>query len=58
MAPKKMGRPTDSPKIFNAKIRLSAEDMTMIEFCMEKTGKTKAEIIRIGIREVYRQLKK
>ena len=55
---KKMGRPTDDPKVFNAKIRLSSEDEKMLEYCIARTGKTKADIIRMGIKEIFRQLQK
>ena len=50
---KKMGRPTDSPKNYRESFRLSEADMQKIKFCMEKTGKSKTEIIRMGIEEVY-----
>lgn len=55
MAPK-MGRPTDDPKTLNTRIRLSPEDVRRLEYCAEKTGQTKAEIIRQGIRAVYDRL--
>ena len=53
---KKMGRPTDSPKNYRESFRLSEADMQKIKFCMEKTGKSKTEIIRMGIEEVYQML--
>lgn len=56
MSPK--GRPTDDPKTLSTRIRLSENDIKMLEYCSSKTGKTKAEIIRIGIKEVYESLKK
>lgn len=56
MSPK--GRPTDNPKILNTRIRLSEEDVKRLEFCAQKTGLTKSEIIRQGIKEVYERLKK
>jgi predicted DNA-binding protein len=52
------GRPTDNPKILNTRIRLSEEDVKRLEFCAQKTGLTKSEIIRQGIKEVYERLKK
>ena len=33
-------------------------DIDMLEFCCKKTGETKAEIIRQGIKTVYENLKK
>lgn len=52
------GRPTNDPKNLNTRIRLSDEDVSMLDFCCEKTGKKKSEIIRMGIRQVYEELKK
>ena len=56
MSPK--GRPTDNPKTLSTRIRLSEEDVRMLEFCAKETGLTKAEIIRQGIQEVYNKVKK
>lgn len=56
MSPK--GRPTDDPKTLSTRIRLSEEDVQRLEYCAEKTGMTKSEIIRLGIKEVYEELKK
>ena len=52
------GRPTDDHKTLSTRIRLSEEDIKRLEYCSEKTGLTKAEIIRQGIKEVYEKLKK
>lgn len=51
------GRPTDDPKVLNTRVRMSEEDIKLMEFCCKKTGLTKAEIIRMGIREVYNKVK-
>ncbi len=51
------GRPTDDPKKLNTRVRLSDEDVKRLEYCAEKTGLTKAEIIRMGIKEVYEKVK-
>ncbi|MDE5859752.1 MAG: ribbon-helix-helix domain-containing protein, partial [Oscillospiraceae bacterium] len=48
MSPK--GRPTNDPKTLNTRIRLSKDDVKRLEYCAEKTGLTKAEIIRQGIK--------
>ena len=53
----KMGRPTDNPKNNNTRIRMSDEDVKMLEYCVEHTGKSKSDIIRAGIKEVYNKLK-
>lgn len=52
------GRPTDNPKTLSTRIRLSDEDVEMLEYCANKTGKTKADIIRQGIRVIYESLQK
>nr|DAV12969.1 MAG TPA: hypothetical protein [Caudoviricetes sp.] len=48
-----MGRPTTNPKELNTRIRLSHEDVDMLESCSKKLGVTKAEVIRKGIKMVY-----
>lgn len=57
MSPK-TGRPTDNPKNLSTRIRMSEDDIQRLEFCCEKLGKTKAEIIRMGIQKVYEELQK
>lgn len=54
----KLGRPTNDPKILNTRIRLSAADVERLEFCAEKTGLNKSDIIRMGIQKVYEELAK
>jgi len=53
----KPGKRTDDPKIFQTRIRMSEEDLMYLEYCVEKTGRPKAEIIRDGIKKVYWELK-
>lgn len=57
MSPK-MGRPTDNPKNYNTRIRMSDEDVRILNECCKATGFTKSEVIRQGIREVYAKIKK
>lgn len=52
-----MGRPTNDPKNLMIKFRISNEDAEKLEFCSQKTGQTKSEIIRQGINEVYTKIK-
>lgn len=52
----KMGRPTDNPKTNQMRIRMSDEDVFMIEYCCNNTGLTKADVIRLGIKKVYEEL--
>lgn len=51
------GRPTTDPKKHETRIRMSDEDLKLLEICCQKTGLTKAEVIRQGIREVYAKVK-
>ncbi len=50
------GRPTDNPKALSTRVRLSQEDIDRLEYCAEKTGQSKADIIRQGIKSVYDSL--
>lgn len=52
------GRPTDNPKKHETRIRMSDKDIEMLEYCCEHTGKTKADVIREGIKKVYDELTK
>ena len=52
------GRPTSEPKTHETRIRMSDEDVRILEICCQKTGLTKADVIRQGIREVYERVKK
>ena len=51
------GRPTSDTKTHETRIRMSDEDIRLLEICCQKTGMTKAEEIRQGIREVYEKVK-
>lgn len=51
------GRPTDNPKKISMPVRLSEDDIRRLEYCSDKTGKSKAEIIRIGIEKVYNEIR-
>ncbi len=52
------GRPTDEPKTLSTRIRLSEEDVAMLEYCSKETGMKKSELIRLGIKKVYEETKK
>ncbi len=52
------GRPTDNPKKHETRIRMSDDDIKILEYCSQITGKTKADIIREGIRKVYEEIKR
>lgn len=52
------GRPTTDPKTKQMPIRFSADDIMKLEYCSKKTGKSQAEIVRIGVDKVYKKLKR
>ena len=52
----KMGRPTDNPKDNSYRIRMSDEDLRKLNVCCEKTGMSKADVIRLGIFKVYQEV--
>lgn len=54
---KKMGRPTNNPKKYDTRIRMTEEEIEILNFCAEKMGMTKADVIRTGIRKVYEEIK-
>lgn len=56
MSPK--GRPTNDPKTGRFEIRTTQEEERMLKYCCEATGKKRTDIVRMGIRKVYEELKK
>lgn len=50
------GRPTNDPKNNQYRIRLSDKEVEMLEFCCEKTGLSKSDIVRRGIEKVYKEV--
>jgi len=52
------GRPTDEPKSNWTGFRLSDKDIEKLNFCVEQTGMSKAEIVRKGIDMVYQEINK
>ena len=56
MSPK-MGRPTTDPKTHEMRMRMSDKDVQTLESCCEKSGMTKADVIRQGIRLFLESLK-
>lgn len=51
------GRPTDNPKDKQMLIRFSSDDIEKLEYCSTKIGKSKAEIVRMGITKVYNEIR-
>lgn len=52
------GRPTSDPKTHWTGFRLSDNDTAKLNYCAEKTGMSKAEIVRKGIDLVYQEVTK
>lgn len=56
MSPR-MGRPpSNDPKSHETRIRMSDREVEMLKTCCEKTGMTKADVIRKGIEMVYKEV--
>lgn len=51
------GRPTENPKKNNTRIRMTDDEVEMLEYCCEKTGKSKTDIITMGIKKIFNELK-
>ncbi|NQO66782.1 hypothetical protein HO957_06290 [Streptococcus suis] len=55
----KVGRPkSENPRKNNTRIRMTDEEVAMLEYCAEHTGKTKTEILMLGLDKVYNEIKK
>lgn len=55
---KKMGRPTENPKVNGYRIRLANSELLKLEECCKLTGLNKADVLRLGIDKVYQSVKK
>lgn len=53
-----MGRPTEAPKVNQYRIRLTDEELQLLNECCTLTGLNKADVIRLGIQTVYNENKK
>lgn len=58
MVGKKLGRPTESPKRNDTRIRMTDEELAILNYCCEQTGLTKTDVINLGIKKVYESIKK
>ncbi len=54
-----MGRPlkSDKPRSKNIGFRVTDEQFEMLEECVRLTGKSKTDIIALGLEKVYQELK-
>ena len=55
---KKIGRPTENPAVNQLRIRLTNDELLMLKECCEITGKSKTDIVRQGIQNIYLEIKK
>ncbi|RGB68998.1 MULTISPECIES: ribbon-helix-helix domain-containing protein [Oscillospiraceae] len=58
MSPRIGRPPSANPKQERTEIRLTKEDKEILEYCCKVTGKSKSDIVREGIYEVYAKLDK
>ncbi len=58
MAAKKMGRPTDSLKDTEIRVRANPETVRKLNECSEKLSTSRSDIVRKGIDKMYDDLKK
>jgi len=54
---KKMGRPTDSPKIIVKRARMSESDVKKLKECCKILEMSESDILRKGVDEVYQKLR-
>lgn len=52
------GRPTNEPKSNRESFRLSDKDIEKLNYCVQKTGLSKVDIVRRGIDLVYQEINK
>ncbi len=57
MKEKKMGRPTDEPKIYRSVVRMDEKTNYILNSYCEQKNVKKMEAIRRGIRELQKYLK-
>lgn len=51
------GRPTDNPREKRIGIRVSEEEIEMISYCLKNSDMSQSDIIRLGVRKVYEEIK-
>lgn len=57
MSPAHGRPPSKEPKEHQKRIRMSDEDVEILEYCCQKTEMTQSDVIRLGTRKVYAELK-
>lgn len=58
MSPRNGRPPSLEPKAHRESFRLSDSDIEKINFCIERTGMNKTDVIREGINKVYEEIKR
>lgn len=49
---------SDNPKSEQYRLRMTEDDVKKLEYCCEKTGLSKAEVLRKGLEMVYQEVNK
>lgn len=55
---KNMGRPTTNPRTNQLRIRLSDNELQLLEKCCAETGMNKTEVVVKGIELIYSEITK
>lgn len=55
---KKMGRPTDDPKVNTFRLRLTQKQSDDLQYCADKLGVTRTEVVNRGVQIIKSQLDK
>lgn len=53
----KIGRPTDNPRTHQFRIMLNDSENEILETCSETLGISKADVMRMGLKKVEKELK-
>ena len=57
IAPKQKGRPpTGNARKVIVETRMSEDELKRLDYCCERTGRSRSEVIRTGIDKVYSEL--
>ena len=55
----KVGRPkSENPRRNNTRLRMTDDEVAMLEYCAKITGNSKTEILMLGLQKVYNEIKK
>lgn len=58
MSPRTGRPPSLNPKKNDTRIRMTDAEVEMLEKCCQALNMTKADVIRLGIKKVYEEIKK